>query len=383
MSYSVNQIKKAGKILITKPNNEEALKILSFWRSTHEKPLNYACTFVEKYSKRISKNYIIAHRLKRTNSIIKKLKRFNAEGMQLTTMQDIGGCRVILDNINNVNRLVNSLDHSEYFELRNNYIECPKEDGYRSVHLKGNFIVNNIKRQIELQVRTKIQHSWATAVEIVDLFTKQYLKHNQGDEKWRIFFKESSIVLSYFEKCFPDDFDILASDKKKLDRKTLKKIDKNFNPIISKALDNVYDYARTLNIARQFKAFASSLVKTSDIINTNKFTNEYLLLHIFENNENKFQLNYKIFRKSEYISAEEEYIYLEKSTINSKTDTVALISTNNIEDIQEAYPNYFADSTIFSNFVEIMVDIAEAYKKKNSKENVKLNVLSVETHNLG
>ena len=42
------------------------------------------------------KNAFFAKRLKRSNSIIAKLERF--DDMRLKTMQDIGGCRAILVN---------------------------------------------------------------------------------------------------------------------------------------------------------------------------------------------------------------------------------------------------------------------------------------------
>ncbi|MCG3684450.1 RelA/SpoT domain-containing protein [Aliarcobacter butzleri] len=365
MLYSINQIKKAGKTLINEQNNEMALKILSYWRSEHEKPLRESSNFIEKYLKKHFKyDYILAHRLKRTPSIIKKLKRFHTNGMQLSTMQDIGGCRVILNDILSVNKIIKILTNSGKLETRNNYILIPKEDGYRSIHLTGIFS----SRIIEIQVRTKIQHSWATAVEIVDLFTKQSIKHNKGEDVWKDFFKQSSIVLDYLEKCLLDNFNLLSKNKLKIDIKTQERLDKYFNKEIHNALNKVSDYAKSLEIIKQFKIFTSSLTETSNIINTHKVTNEYLLLHISKDTEKKYILECQIYSKNQYIIAEEKYINLEKETINSKTDTVALISTSKIEDIKDAYPNYFADSTIFSNLISLIVGIADDKKKKEEKE---------------
>ncbi len=39
-----------------------------------------------------------------------------------------------------------------------------------------------------MQIRTAVQHSWATAVEVVGAFTAQSLKSSQGNEKWLDFF---------------------------------------------------------------------------------------------------------------------------------------------------------------------------------------------------
>ncbi len=57
-----------------------------------------------------------------------------------------------------------------------NYILYLKNDGYRCLHIVGKF--NNKlseERKIEFQF-TKLQHSWATTLEIVDIFTGKILK---------------------------------------------------------------------------------------------------------------------------------------------------------------------------------------------------------------
>ena len=70
-------------------------------------------------------------------------------------------------------------------EIYPDYIDNPKVDGYRGYHLIGAFPdKDGDRRLIEIQVRTSIQHDWATALEIVDLFTGQALKSNQG-KKWK------------------------------------------------------------------------------------------------------------------------------------------------------------------------------------------------------
>ena len=81
------------------------------------------------------------------------------------------------------------------------YIEKPKEDGYRGYHLMGSFSASDgDNKTIEIQLRTKLQHYWATALEIVDLFTGQALKSNQGDDKWQQFFFDVGDLLKPLEK---------------------------------------------------------------------------------------------------------------------------------------------------------------------------------------
>jgi hypothetical protein len=54
----------------------EAFKILSFWRSEHITPLDFVFEKLQKTVKKIDKNAIYAKRLKRLESIKKKLIRY-------------------------------------------------------------------------------------------------------------------------------------------------------------------------------------------------------------------------------------------------------------------------------------------------------------------
>jgi Region found in RelA / SpoT proteins len=109
------------------------------------------------------------------------------------------GCRAILANDKRVRKLVRELKQKKDFRVRD-YISGPKEDGYRSIHLVGDF--SNGRggvTPIELQIRTAAQHSWATAVEISDLFTGQAIKSNRGSDEWRQFFHTASDQLALIE----------------------------------------------------------------------------------------------------------------------------------------------------------------------------------------
>lgn len=105
-------------------------------------------------------------------------------------MNDIAGCRVILPNLKEVNKLVGKLSKDKTFKKFRDYINTPRDSGYRSIHMIGKFLNPEYDKymNVELQIRTNIQHSWATAVEIVDLFTKDSIKTNQGSKEWSEFF---------------------------------------------------------------------------------------------------------------------------------------------------------------------------------------------------
>ncbi len=89
---------------------------------------------------------------------------------------------------------------------KTNYIEEPKKDGYRSQHFmftyvgrKGRSIYDG--RRIEVQVRTRLQHSWATTVEAVGLFRGEQLKNHQGSDEWLRLFKLMSGEFADVERC--------------------------------------------------------------------------------------------------------------------------------------------------------------------------------------
>lgn len=167
---------------------DEAMQVLSYWRFTHESSLNFATKLLESKCEKIDKNFIVGKRLKRSESIINKLIRF--EDMSLRNMSDIGGARAIVSNVKRVNKVVREFRSHPSIYRKRDYISKPKEDGYRGVHLLGEFLNSDKqKRKIEIQIRTKIQHNWATTVEIVDLFTSQSLKSNIGHQDWKEFFR--------------------------------------------------------------------------------------------------------------------------------------------------------------------------------------------------
>lgn len=175
---SRKQATAAGKILKElsgQQNSEEYGKqilILDSWRHQHEEP---AQIFFKKLVGIINKypDAMATYRLKRKESILKKLYRSNGN-FELGAMDDIAGCRVIVNSVSEVyevyNEILNLKEAGEIdIKKTKDYIKNPEESGYRSLHIivKQTLKQENIDRQyrIELQIRTKLQHYWSTAVE--------------------------------------------------------------------------------------------------------------------------------------------------------------------------------------------------------------------------
>ncbi len=216
--YSKGVIDRAGNVLnslpVGDPAREEILTVINNWRSCHSYPLHAIRMTLLKRARKIDEKALIARRLKRLPSIAIKLK--DNPHMSLTQMQDIGGCRAILRNVSNVDHLVAIYEKSKSKNPHNrpilieryDYIDHPKSDGYRSVHLiykyqsKSPDKLSFNGQRIEIQIRSKLQHAWATAVETSQTFTGQALKTKikSASESWLRFFALMGSAIAAREK---------------------------------------------------------------------------------------------------------------------------------------------------------------------------------------
>ena len=296
----------------------------------------------------------MAKRLKRTPSIVNKLTRLKGK-LQLTTMNDIAGCRVILSNKKKVYKLNKLLLTKTVFELRKDYIKIPRESGYRSLHLIGKFSnENQDKHYVELQIRTLVQHYWATAVEIIDLFTNQSIKSNMGDRQWESWFKYLSELFEIFE-----DNPYLHSSSAKSNAVYYKDAYlKNKNNKLAFMLFKVYSLTKDLDIIKKFQLFTKSI----DIANEqlkNISQKGFVLIVIDKVENNRFSINSEFFLETEFAIANEKYLEAEKNTLNDTHYVTAFVATNALGGIKEAYPNYFADSTKFLEYLGILISLYE------------------------
>ena len=113
----------------------------------------------------------ISTRLKRTESVMDKLERkglpFTLESIE-KNIHDMAGIRVICSYIDDIYLIADALLRQDDITLieKKDYIEHPKENGYRSLHLIVEvpvFLTNHKKpMKVEVQIRTIAMDFWAS-----------------------------------------------------------------------------------------------------------------------------------------------------------------------------------------------------------------------------
>lgn len=333
MKYKRKEIDKTGKVLLTATNQETyklAIEKLNDWRSLHLVPLDMLQQKIVEFLKfnKISP-FLISRRLKRLTSIQYKLD-LNPE-MGLGGMQDIGGLRVVVNTVEELLRLqslLRSIPISD-FECRRmyDYVNDPKDSGYRSIHFAYIYHCDNRNYdglRIELQIRTRLQHLWATAVETAGLYTKTSLKSSQGEKDWLEFFK---VVSALF--CFKEQLPVARN----LHNMTMKAL-----MVECYARNKRYRYSDIL------KALNVSVHETEDKAREYAY---YLLFIDFENS----MVRVNSFKKDEEELASEKYTELESHLQDDKNAAV-LVSVSKVEELRQAYPSYFLDTKEFTGNVD-------------------------------
>lgn len=153
--------------------SQEDLDKLQEYRQTFQEPISNVFNFVLGAARKIDKRCIVTYRIKRIDTIVEKLRRFyeNPNGkMSLSRMWDIAGCRCIFNTANEdkLYKLLNIIkkEYGSGCKVKD-YVLNQKDSGYRSIHI---YVKDHqTQKPVEVQIRNKEQHNWATLVEIVDL----------------------------------------------------------------------------------------------------------------------------------------------------------------------------------------------------------------------
>ncbi|MCL2086598.1 MAG: RelA/SpoT domain-containing protein [Oscillospiraceae bacterium] len=334
--YDKSTVKKAGKAVakndFSKIDEAQAYKVINNWRSSHAYPLKAFYLLGKCYAEK-NKGILVVQRLKRLESILAKLIRFPAMGLE--TMQDLGGCRVIVNDISEVKNAVREYNNSN---IKSNlvkiydYITNPKEDGYRSVHLVYEYIGPNteyIGLKTEVQIRTTLQHCWATAVEALSLRKSVNLKAGEGDEKTLRYMALISALFSIEEnaplsKYVPQNPIEIFNEAKVLDVET-----------------------NSLNIIRAIRMLPT-------FSGERERERSYYLIRVDAKTGESKVYGYD---ETQFEAAADFCAEIEKTNHGA---FAVLVSASDANALLKAYPNYLADANLFVERVDTLMEKYES-----------------------
>lgn len=190
---SRSRINRAGSNVRDGCATEDDLLAVEKWRAAHRAVLNTFQAILRNRTK--GTTITVAQRHKRKKTIFDKLIRL--PGMDLSRMDDVAGCRVIFNSIDELNDFRGRFHSARFNHKRKNdvnkynYIASPKPTGYRGVHDIYNYDVNSQGGRdlaglcVEIQYGTRVQHAWATAVEVIGFVTESQPKFQKGDARYQ------------------------------------------------------------------------------------------------------------------------------------------------------------------------------------------------------
>lgn len=352
--YSKSEIDRAGILArSSKPGSREyteAVTKINEWRISHHYPMHTFNMTLRKKAYDIDKDSIVARRLKRLQTILDKIgsRQLN---MNLSRMQDIGGVRAIMKDTDQAYRLVNQYVDKKRFAHKlksaKDYIKEPKPSGYRSVHLVFEF--NNVQGRtphardydglsIEVQIRTQLQHRWATAVEAIGVILHEELKSSKGNENWLNFFALMSSVIALIEET---------------------PVLKEHQSMSAQAIiDDAYRYIKSLDVENIMASWAVGMkFATRTNVDTMRRTGQNYVIIALDSTDGITTI-YR-FKEDELNAANQKLTELESQAAISGHPDPVLVSVGDIKNLQRAYPNYFLDIRQFLNLVSHVVKTVE------------------------
>ena len=329
--YSKSLVNKAGKALakddFSKIEKSLAYSVVNNWRSSHVRPLQHLYTCGKQYEAK-NDGVNVVQRLKTLESIVAKLRRFPKMG--LDTMQDLGGCRIIVKDMTELGKVVKTYKNSKMSSTlikEYDYVAKPKEDGYRSVHLVYEYageMAEYVGLKTEAQIRTALQHSWATSVEALGLQMKVNMKGGEGDEKTR---RYMALISALF--AIEEDTALSPSAPQNV-------ID-IFNEVIQ--LDKETNALNIIRAIRRLPVFAGN----------REATRAYYVIRIDTTTGEPKIYGYDL---DQFEAAADYCAEIEK---NNHGGFAVLVSAKDANSLLKAYPNYLADTKLFVEHVDMLI----------------------------
>ena len=325
-----NHIKKVGEILAREQASPDerhrALEDLSLWREAHLAPFQSMLSILEKAARDANIDFVLFVRLMRIDTIEGKLRR-PGHTYKLNTMNDIAGCRLILPSIDALRAAASTLKSNLGPALydTDDYLIRPQKSGYRGIHLISRFDSPDYgleRLRVETQLRTDIQHSWASTLELYDVLTGSGLKFGDGDKDQLRFFQILSYLFSERETGRPPE------GKMEL-------------------VDELRHLERSLGIVEHLRGAHDSVVALGDINSINE--NSYCLISLDYETQEAFIKSYPQAQATEAVA---KYAEEEMQKKGRPYADALMLKASSLEALKRALPNYFSGISLFLEQIE-------------------------------
>jgi putative GTP pyrophosphokinase len=174
---------------------------------------------------------------------------------------------------------------------------------------------------VELQIRTRLQHAWATAVETIGTFFNYALKASEGPEPWLAFFSLTGSAFAHLEgtPAVPG-YEGLSKEE---------------------AFSKVIESERALSVKDKLLA----LTVAAEKVHADRGRGGY---HLIVLNPFEQAVTINTYSAVSLDEANREYAEVERRIAAGEQIQAVLVRTGPIEELRRAYPNYFLDTREFA-----------------------------------
>jgi len=180
-----------------------------------------------------------------------------------------------------------------------------------------------------MQIRSQLQHAWATAVETVGTFLQQALKSSQGDEGWQRFFALMGNAMAMRERRPP--VPNTPTGKAELTAELKRMV-------------------TDLDVVTKLSGYSTAL----EIIEGDASLKDarYFLLELIGAEK---QIRVMGFKANQLDDATDQYLETEKKIAGQLGSQAVLVSVKSARSLRRAYPSYFLDAGRFLSAIDAAI----------------------------
>ncbi len=337
---SANKAKKCSRVLKRNLQHDsgeyaDAIRIVQKWRAQCAPAARQCFETLLECCEGIE-GVVLTYRLKRIPSIIQKLQR--PQNYDLSTLDDVGGCRVIVKKVEDLEIIKDRLEENikttgSIIRKSKDYIRFPKDTGYRSYHVltKQHTAYGNYR--VEVQLRTQLQHYWATALEVMDEIEGISVKTSDKDSLLKNPFTEGRLMFNQLTSsllALREGTPLVAgvpTDKKSLIERVESLPDvRRIGAKLLNACDDVFKISKSYCDDEEASVFILRLLKEE----------QSLIVYSYA----KAQIDRAL---ADYAQFETKLSGSASNECSLSTENIVLVHVDNFRELKIAYPNYSAN----------------------------------------